>query len=256
MRIDYAVSLWNYSHYANAPSLERVLAMLRAHGYGVELWGRWRDEVDLYDETGRRRVKNALDGMPVSLHTALVDTLAGHRKQVDAAVDLGAQVLVLHPSDLYVAHTRDLDVALARQVVDYAGARGIKLALENGQLPFLANAFAEVPGLYACLDVGHVYLTPDPMAKFMEVMHGRLIHLHLQDLAVPPLVDQRFPGTGVDHYTPGAGGIPQQDWALLIRTLREIEFTGTAVFEIQPPNPVQTAHVGREFLASLGLRSD
>ena len=34
MQIRYAVSLWNYLHYVNAPSLERVLALLRDQGYG------------------------------------------------------------------------------------------------------------------------------------------------------------------------------------------------------------------------------
>ena len=48
MRIQYSISLWNYSHYATVGSLEQELGRIRASGYGVELWGRWRGERNLY----------------------------------------------------------------------------------------------------------------------------------------------------------------------------------------------------------------
>jgi hypothetical protein len=38
---------------------------------------------------------------------------------------------------------------------------------------------------------------------------------------------------------------------LLVATLREIDFDGTAVFEIRPRNPYQTAYLGRRFFDSL-----
>jgi sugar phosphate isomerase/epimerase len=249
VRIDYSISLWNYTHYADAPSLERILAQVREAGYGIELWGAWRGEKDLYDETGRKRLKSALQGMRVSLHTAGADTFDRHKKQIDAAADLGASVLVLHPDDLYVKGApRTLDAVLANQAVDYARVAGVRLALENGQLPFLAQARDQVKSLYFCLDVGHVYLTTEPLSEFLNALKHRLIHLHLQDLAVEPARAMRFPGTGVDHYTLGAGGIPEQDWRLLFATLEEINFEGAAVFEIQPWNPLQTAGMGRAFL--------
>jgi sugar phosphate isomerase/epimerase len=255
MHLDYSISLWNFTHYSKAPSLERTLAMVRERGWGIELWANWRDEADLYDATGLKRVKNALAGMRVSLHTAVVSGFAAHCKQIDAAAEVGAQVLVLHPNDLYLPGTKDLDVDVAQHAVEYAGPRRVKLALENGQWPFIAQALDRVPGLCACLDVGHVYLTTATLAGFLDVMKSRLVHLHLQDLALAPSVDYRFPGTGVDHYPLGSGGIPIQDWRLLMATLEEIDFSGTAVFEIQPPNPLQTAYAGQLFLSNLAART-
>ena len=255
MKIDYSISLWNYTHYASAPSLERILARVREQGYGVELWGAWRDEPDLYGQAARPRLKTALRGMPVTLHTAIVNTLDLHKKQIDAAADLGAPVLVLHPNDLYALDSRELDVTLANAVVAYAQARGVRLALENGQLGFLVQAIEKIAGLNICLDVGHVYLTPEPMSKFLDALKTKIIHLHLQDLATEPEVRLRFPETGVDHYTLGAGGIPRQDWELVFATLAEIDFSGAAVFEIQPYNPLQTASQSRRFLERLGLTS-
>jgi sugar phosphate isomerase/epimerase len=53
------------------------------------------------------------------------------------------------------------------------------------------------------------------------------------------------------HYALGTGGIPLQDWELLTATLQEIGFDGTAVFEIRPRNPYQTARLGQHFLENL-----
>ena len=50
-----------------------------------------------------------------------------------------------------------------------------------------------------------------------------------------------------DHYTPGTGGIPTDDWHLLASTLRALDFRGMAVFEIRPRNPYHTARLGRQF---------
>ncbi len=250
MRIKYSVSLWNYSHYAHVPSLEGIITLLREQYYGIELWGSWREEKkDLFDEVGRKRLKHVLQGVTVSLHTAGASTFDLHKKQIDAAVDLGAEVIVVHPSDFISKDNSDLDVQLASKVVAYASEHGVRLALENGQLPFLANAVEKVEGLGICLDVGHVYLTPDPMSKFLDALKERIIHLHIQD--VLPEAEAGLPCTGKDHYIPGTGGISDKDWVLLATTLKEINFQGIAVFEIQPRNPLQTAFLGRTFMQKL-----
>ena len=249
MRIRYSVSLWNYSHYTNVLSLERVIALLREQDYGIELWGSWKEEKDLFDEVGRKRLKHVLQGMTVSLHTAGADTFDLHKKQIDAAVDLGAEVVVLHSSDFFTKTNRDLNVQLACKAVAYASEQGVRLALENGQLPFLVNAIEKVEGLSICLDVGHVYLTPDPMSKFLDALKERIIHLHIQDVLSEAEVG--LPCTGKDHYIPGTGGIPDKDWNLFATTLQEINFRGIAVFEIQPRNPLQTAFLGRAFMQNL-----
>jgi len=249
MQIRYAVSLWNYFHYVNVPSLERVLALLRDQGYGVELWGAWREERDLFDLIGRTRLKHALAGMEVSLHTVGANTLELHQKQIDAAAYLGAEVVVIHSDDIYTRDKSDLDVALAREVVSYASRRGVKIALENGELPDLINAIKNVDGLGICFDVGHVYLTGGSMSEFLDALKERIIHLHLQD--VLPETESHLPLTEKDHFIPGTGGIPEEDWELLIATLKHIDFQSMAVFEIRPRNPLQAALLGRTFVQEL-----
>ena len=169
--------------------------------------------------------------------------------QIDTAHDLGASVLVVHSDEFYAGDSRKLGVALCRDVVAYARERSVCIALENGQLPFLKMALEAVDDLRICLDVGHVYLTEDTMRAFLAELRGHIVHLHLQDTLTP--VEAGLPGAGLDHYTPGTGGIPLEDWHLLAAALQEIGFDGTAVFEIRPRNPYQTAVLGRRFFADL-----
>ncbi len=261
MRIKYSVSLTNYIYYTLvhyqytiAPSLERAIMLIRQQNYGIEVSSMWRDERDLFDEVGRKRLKYLLKGMKVSLHTARGNTFDLHQKQIDAAVAFGAEVIVLHTHDLISKDnfSRDednfkLDVGLASEVVAYGAEHGIKLALENSQgLSFPARAIEKIEGLGVCLDVGHVYFTSDPMSKYLDVLKERIIHLHLQDILTKE--ENGLPSTPKDHYIPGSGGIPDTDWQLLAATLKEINFQGMAVFEVRPRNPLQTALLGMNFM--------
>jgi len=250
MRIRYSISLWNFTHYAAVSSLERLIAGVREQGYGIELWPRCVGEDDLYDRVGRRRLKPLLDGMPVSLHTGGTKDFDAHRKQIDAAVDLGGEVLVLHPSNLARPDERDrVDVDLAARAVAYAQAGGVRLALENGTLAFLQEAIAQVPGLGICLDTGHIYLGGEDMARFLEALAPRLIHLHIQDIAAP--ADAGRPMQAHDHYLPGTGGIPPADWRRLGACLNAIDYDGLAVFEVRPPSPFQLAPAARQLVENL-----
>ena len=249
MRIRYSISLWNFGHYTHIPSLERAIEHVREEGYGIELWGKCDGEDDIYDERGRKRLKPAVEGMTVSLHTAGATDLDLHKKQIDAAADLGAEVIVLHPGDISVAGTSELDAERAAKAVEYAGQCGVKLALENGPPEFLIGAIEKIDGLGICLDTGHVYNRGDAMAEYLDALKGRLIHLHLQDILTE--AETHLPMTGKDHFLPGTGGIPNADWKLMAAALREIDFDGIAVFEIRPRNPMQTALLGKGFIEAM-----
>jgi sugar phosphate isomerase/epimerase len=133
LHIEYAISLWNYRHYANLGGLEHQIALIRQQGYGVELWADWRADEDLFDEANRERLRPVLEGMTVSLHTALGNSFAQHQKQIDAAAAWGGRVVVVHSRDLMSNTDGRLDVGLARDVVAYGAEHDVRIALENGQ---------------------------------------------------------------------------------------------------------------------------
>ena len=146
MQIEYAVSIWNHTHHASVGRLEDEIALIREQDLGVELWGSWRHERDLYSEENRARLRPVLEGLTVSLHSAFGASWDHHRRQVDAAADWGGRVVVLHSSDLISEEGKGLDVGLAREVVAYAAERQVRIALENGQLPFLMDDLKMISG--------------------------------------------------------------------------------------------------------------
>ncbi len=261
MEIHYAVSLWNWTHYTGVPSLEHALRALRQLGYGAEFWDRWNDRENLYDEGELRQLKSVVQDMKISLHTAhkkfysTTDKMSLHKKQIDAATELGAELIVLHPTDLgYIKDEHGKgdshpDVSLTREIVTYASEKGVRLTLENGPLGFLAETMEQVEDLGFCLDTGHVYRTPHSLSDYLDTFKSRLMHIHLEDVLSPAETD--LPGIKSDHYTPGSGGISMDDWQLLTEVLQEIDYRGVAVFEIRPRNPFQTALMATRFMQSL-----
>lgn len=190
--------------------------------------------------------------MPVSLHSEIgVNERDFHLNQIDAAAAFGAQILVVHADNLYYPASRTLNFDLANELVEYAASCEVTICLENGQLPILTAAVKEISGLKICLDTGHVYLVREGMDDFMKNLDNYIEHLHLQDILSDS--EQRLVGTQgiiLDHYTPGTGGIPREDWSLLFNTLEENQYQGLAVFEIQPRSPLLTALLGGEFINS------
>jgi sugar phosphate isomerase/epimerase len=247
MKIAYSISQWNYFHYSNQPSLERVIDAVRQQGYGFELWGSWGDESNLYEEIGRKRLGAALKGVTVSMHTSFgyAQNFERYKGFIDTAAFLKAKAVVLHPGDLASDEAKGPDKEIVARNAEYAARRNVRLTLENGNFDFLAKAFEMCPHLGFCLDVGHVYLEGRKMGEYLDAFKGRLVHLHIQEILSPDEVD--VPCQFTDHYIPGTGGIPAEDWNLLAATLKEIDYEGIAVFEIHPRNPLQTAFLATRF---------
>jgi len=246
MHLDYRVSLWNYTHYAHTGSLEETVRECAESGFGVELWPDWKDDRHLFSPLYRDRLRLLLANVPSSFHGSGARTLEEHEEQIDCAAYTRSDVIVVHPSTLHLGEPQP-DYGFAREVVARAAEQQVIIALENGPLPVLAEAIAQVEGLGICFDTGHAYLAelkagkaPPSLATYLEVLKRRLVHLHLQD----PLPD-------TDHYTLGTGVLSGPDWELLLATLEEINYQGAAVFEIRPYRPLQTAHQSIAFLEAL-----
>ncbi|MHB1133237.1 MAG: sugar phosphate isomerase/epimerase family protein [Chloroflexota bacterium] len=255
--MNFGVSLWNYRHYADPPGLRDIFAHVRQQGYGLELWSRLHGEEDVFEAALREGLTAASQGIGLSLHSAGLRTLDEHRRQLDLAAQLGARVVVVHPFEIASAEPKRPDLALTRELVAYAGERGLRLALENlhdaWHLPYLVEAAQSVARLGICLDIGHVYAAGYPLADFLAALGERIIHLHIHDviaqadLGLPVSAEKHYD----QHYQPGSGTIPADDWRLLAAKLGEVGFHGTAVLEIRPRDPMQTALLGRRFMNGL-----
>ncbi len=271
MNLNYGISLWNFSHYnyrqyeGGLPELKGVLADTKEFGYsGIELWRYWKGE-DIFQHDISKAICDWACGLKRSLHTEGAKTFEEHKVQIHGAKRCGVDVVVLHPNDIGnftgigIGQDYRPNIALTRQVVSYASAQNITIALENGELEFLVEAIENVDDLKICLDVGHVCIEPDrkkaarpenkSLTEYLEKLRPRIVHLHLQD--VLPESERHFPDAGLDHYPLGTGAIPEDDWKILLFTLKKIDFNGLAVFEIRPRNPFLLGNLGIEYLNSL-----
>jgi len=236
MQLNYRISMWNYTHYSRRMGLEEMVREIADAGYGIELWPAWREDGDLHNPVYRDRLKLLLSDIESSWHTGAVNDFEGNKTQVDTAAAVGSDVVVVHPGTIQVDGDTP-DYGLARGVVDYAKEQNVTIALENGPLDVLTRALEQVDGLAICIDTGHIYFTEQPMEAYLDALKHRLVHLHVQEAEASS-----------DHYVPGTGVIPKDDWNLFLQTLEEIQFSGAAVFEIRPRTPLQTAEAAIAFL--------
>ena len=246
MTVRHAVSLWNYSHYPAPSSLEDICSELSDRKLGIELWRTWQDQDLFFDPGTRARAARLTGDLKVSLHTP--STHADFRALadlVDAAHVLNADPIVLHPLDLAPEETQGPDIPLTRDIVAYAAERNVRIALENGGLDFLTKAIDHVDALGVCLDTVHVYTAGGAMAEYLNVLGRRIIHLHISDVLAG--LEASLPRAPRGHFIPGTGAVPDDDWGLLAETLKKNRFDGTAVYEIRPRNPLQTAVLAADF---------
>ncbi|MGY4706991.1 sugar phosphate isomerase/epimerase family protein [Candidatus Bipolaricaulota sp. J31] len=208
------------------------------------------------DDAARTRLRRRLEslGLRPTVHASIHDTnlaslnpflaaaaLEDLREAVDLAADLGAEVVVFHPGRVpseyrhdpgALERAREVLLANLEVAVPYAEKRGVKLALENKQrgsnrdLVLTPEEHVEVvdrfPGLWACLDFGHLHtLGLDPV-EFARALAGKLLHVHLHDNHAQ----------GDEHLPLARGTL---DWKRCVAVLEEIGFRGTVILEIPDP---------------------
>lgn len=254
MKLNYSLSMWNYEAYTRPLTLEEAVTDARQSGYGVEVWPSWKTEKNLFAPENRERLIGMLKDIPSSLHgDAPADNLDGHKIQIDAAKDTGSLIIVVHGDSLGLKEHGEDDYGLAKDIVAYAKANGVTIALENssksGRLDKLSGAIEAVPDLRICLDIGHVYVAHDhPIREYLNRLGSRIAHLHLQDVYMVPGTRR---AKSDSHRTPGQCDIPLPDWQAVLSVLKQKNYNGFAVLEIRPFTPDEIASQAREFLDSI-----
>ena len=251
LNISYYTSLWNYVYHDEPRSLEEVLRQVTDAGFGVELWPYFftldpyrpalptrpasiqRGFQDLFEAAHQERLRTAVSGLPTSWHSRgtgerplKVRTFDEHAQQIDTAAAIGSNIISVHDIGESVTNTRVSDsVSIAGRVVEYTQARGVVLALETGDFDACLEATNLLPGLQICLDPAYIFSNSDrSLNDYIQAFGERIRYLHLYDATAE-----------AGHYTPCTGDMPEEDWLLLLRWMRDCEFQGPAVFEVRPP---------------------
>lgn len=233
---DYRISLWNYFWYYTEGSLEDLMEEVRECGYGIELWDRWKEDRGLYQPKYHDRLRAMTAGMKVSVHGSACKHRDDHLAQIQTAEDVGADVIVVHLNH-FPGADGDPDLDLMKATAGRCRDAGITMALENGRLDRLKEAFDHVgEDLGFCFDTGHREGLQKPFPEFLAAFGERLCHIHLQD-----------PEERADHWELGTGSNTREDWRLLKEHVKKIGYEGACVFEIRPRRPGPVADRGVRF---------
>ena len=253
MNTRLTVSTWNFKHLDAWADPTAVIAQIRRMGYAPELWLHWDERLDCFDRPRWSELAKLIGPCPdLSFHTRnqperLVEEL-------DMLAALGGRVLVVHPIALCLPEyrrerpERHPDVPLIRDLASEARRRGVFIGLENifsrefqDRTLEAVETFDEHGGLGICIDLGHAEMRRDyPNETPVDLIRDFgpvLLHLHVHDVA-----GER------DHQPLGSG---RMDYAAIAAALREANFDGTAVLEIQAPDPIATIEDGWKRLKAL-----
>ncbi|MFD9895640.1 sugar phosphate isomerase/epimerase family protein [Amycolatopsis sp. NPDC059027] len=224
---------------------------------GVEVMV-WADQVS-QDVSALRRWSRRT-GVPVlSIHSPSLlitqrvwspDPEVRLRRSVDAAVELGARTVVVHPPFRWQRRYGDAFPGLVRELED---ASGIEIAVENmfkvrppgGSRNARVSAFrpsidpTDVGFRHYTLDLSHTAAARMDALALADRMGAGLGHVHLAD------------GTGVpkdEHLVPGRGNQP---CAELLEKLVSSDFAGQIVLEINTRHATGAAQRARDLAEAL-----
>ena len=247
MKIALTASTWDFIRLGGEyAGVERVVRDIYALGLAPELWLNWTPRAATYDRSNWERLREFIRPSPnLSFHTR--NDRGCMFEEIELLAFLGGRVLVVHPCVLSLAGHKEEqpDLPFVRELAAAARAHGVFLGLENifGRA-FLdrtlagADTFDDRGGLGICIDIGHAELRRnDPRESALDLIRDygpHLLHLHVHDIQ-----------DGKDHLPLGEGTI---DYAAIAAALREADFQGTAVLEIQAEDPLAMLKSGIEFL--------
>ncbi len=161
------------------------------------------------------------------------------------AAELGADVLVIHPGEVPAeqppVYRREAERRFSfglQSLVSQAESVEVRLALENkqrGKGEDLVRTpdehvryLREVPGLCACLDLGHLNTLDTTPHEYIGALGEHLVHVHLHDNN----------GKRDEHLSLGKGSL---DWQAALCALEDIGYRGTVVLELPSVEDVRSS---------------
>lgn len=172
------------------------------------------------------------------------------RRSVDAALELGARTVVVHPPFRWQRRYGD---AFGELVAELESASGVDIAVENmfkvrppgGRRDARISAFrpsidpTDVGYSHYTLDLSHASAAQMDALALADRMGPALTHVHLAD------------GTGIpkdEHLVPGHG---EQPCAELLERLAPVEFDGQIVLEVNTRRAPSAAHRAKALAEAL-----
>lgn len=158
------------------------------------------------------------------------NAVAEYLKAIGAAARLGASVVVAHPGanenyDIGKSAAIELCIDPFRRIADFAGERGIRIAIEPLPKSEVGNSLDAVleivektdrPNVGVNFDVNHVF-PPEAIPSMIRQAGSRILSVHFSDQ------------DGVErHWLPFEGKL---DWQEILAALIDTGYTGPVIYE-------------------------
>ncbi len=227
---------------ATRQTFDECFALACELGLGLEIQTFAYPEVLTHDlEPLLSQYAGVLNGFPGerALHGAFIDMASGSpdplirtavdqrvRQAMEIAQRLGARTIVFHANFIATMRNQGYRRAWLQHQVDFwgplgerAAQHGLTLALENMwefEPSIIGDILArlDLPGLRACLDIGHASLFSDPqytIGDWIRALTPFLVHIHMNN----------NPGTVDEHHALDDGVIDYRQVLPLLRALPE-----------------------------------
>ena len=226
--------------------LKQQLAMIGRIGFRYVSLGTRLEHSRYMATAGRNNIKKmiGIHGIKVcSLHTPFGEdldisspdstrknrTIDCYKRCIDAAQDLGARVVIFHPTAYLqfdaLDFRKEVIIENVSTLLDYVRDTGVSLAVENEHF-IAANDILRFSldhihdSRYGfCYDTSHDNLTRYPLKIFKDYGH-RLLTTHISDNR----------GKRDDHTLPYEGSFP---WPAFCRIFSKIHFNGIPLLEVE-----------------------
>lgn len=215
--------------------------------------------------TGINAIHAPFQDLPLASTNPYVEkeALRQQLESIEAAGALGLDIVTVHaarPRNVPLEDVLPRLVATLRQMGDAAQAVGARIGLENVAYPSDPDEHVELldavdhPAVGATLDVGHISFWMkreginelhgdegaaqynDWLARHIDRLGERIIHLHVHDVRLPDIRDHRAVGRGII------------DFDRVRRNLEALNFTGALEFELEEPDIEQALIESRAHL--------
>lgn len=195
---------------------------------------------------------------PASHYSELWELSLKHvRRSIEACVELGSEIVCLHPGRCPIPEigwlmrdSKNRYVKFLEECTKLAKELDVRLALENINLPFCPYSTLEElgelmgePNVGVAFDIGHAYRgekkagfkKPEwKIASEIKSLGKNIVHVHLHDNH----------GEEDEHLPPGEGDI---DFEPILDALKAINYHGLLIAELwDPKNPIKTGRRGME----------
>ena len=187
---------------------------------------------------------------------------------VDRLADCGGGLLMLSPGGYRNGLTgraiRSLMSEGLRRIVDYAGPRGVRTAIENhgglarlrGTVTHIEEILGQTPGLGFVYDSGNFLLAREDPIAALRRLEEHVVHVHLKDFRIVAENDEKRPHLshpGGGRYEPaslGGGVVPIGGIVDLLKSHGYAGFLSVE-YEGRDPHPEEAVRRSVEYLAKI-----